>query len=158
MVQTYSKEKLTAMKMLCDHWSTRNKSNCFNVITDSGGMFLTGFIGFSSNIIELKGTKKWRSNQSVTNIRFYIDENTSCLIHKLNARRKLANDVTPCYKVWLYDIFTHNDINPSLYFIWCERGEEPESFPIIDPATITLEDLAFLKPFVDPEIAAYFNW
>ena len=154
----YSKEKQRAIEKLKECWPNRD-SLMVPEISDSAGVFLTDFYGFTTNRIELKGTNEWRWNQSVANVTFLLQEDLHVVMHKLNSRRKSAEsgDI-PSLKVWLYQIFTDDPSsgNPVLYFLWCEKGVPPDA--IHNPADIRIEDLAFLKSFTSQDIAAGFGW
>lgn len=153
----YSKEKQRAIEKLKECWPNQ-ESLMVSEISDSAGVFLTDFYGFTTRRIELKGTNEWRWNQSVANVTFQLD-NLHVVMNKLNSRRKSpeSGDI-PSLKIWLYHIFDGDPSsgNPILYFIWCEKGVSPDA--IHNPADIRIEDLAFLKSFTSHDIAAGFGW
>src|SRR3990167_1720691 len=152
----HRKEKVNAINKLVDNWENKVKLH-FNTLTDEDGMFYTSFIGFSSSKIELKGGTEWRWNQSVTNITFILEPEVTVYMHKLNSRRKIpGSGELPSYKVWIYHIHQNHTGEPTMHFIWCEKGTSP----IIpeDPSLIRLQDLAFLKQFVETDVAESFGW
>lgn len=155
---TYSKEIQRSLNKFKEAWNRIEEYQFQPRISDTSiGMFYSDFVGFSWSEIELKGNSEWRWNQSVANIAFPLNENTTVYMHKLNSRKKKTTVDVPSYKIWVYKVHVNNSIQPSFHAIWCEKGIELPS-PFIEPATITLADLSFLKPFVSENLAASFNW
>ena len=148
----FSKEILIAIKKLKDNWASRSIKE--QEITDVDGMFHTGYYGFSDREVVMNNGQDWRWNQSIANITFNITPTEKVIIRKLNTRRRNPQvGEFPSYKVWIYQIYKEDEEKPYLYFLWCEKGLRP-----ISPETVTLEDLAFLKPFISEELARGFSW
>ena|SRR3990167_2951782 len=153
----FSKETRRAISKFTEAWSKKEEYNFSPMISDQEGMFCTDYIGFSWNEIDLKGAKEWRWNQSISNVAFWLNAGTKVFIYKLNSRKKKGASDIPSFKTWMYRIHFNNSERPAYYGVWCEKGTElPAAF--IEPSTITLADLSFLKPFINEDLAADFNW
>ena|SRR3990167_8845883 len=76
---------------------------------------------------------------------------------KISPRKKTKSAKAPFFKIWLYHS-VHNDF----HFLWCEKGEDKAGINTeigrIFPHQIELNNLAFLKPFIDEQIALELNW
>ena len=77
---------------------------------------------------------------------------------KFNSRRRTTGiGNLPSYKVWVYEISTITQTGAQMvYFFWCEKGKEAADF--YDPASITMNDLSFLKNFMNAEELASVGW
>ena len=89
------------------------------------------------------------------------------IITKQTPRKLDRTDRCPSYKLWMFEVV--HSAGP-LYFIWCEKGKadiyaSPPMARIRSPRQnnhqsdpIAVEDLAFLKDFIDPSLAIQFGW
>ena len=106
------------------------------------------------NTADLPRTKTWLWNQSRGRqpLRSYNND-ISLSFYKVTTRKaKNCNLTPPPCKLWVFNINRASD-NKVLSIIWCERGLD---YHCIDD--ITVEELSFLKPFIDEKCAQEFGW
>jgi hypothetical protein len=148
-------------------------------------MFPTNYTAFSPVPFTrntLPKDKDWLWNQSSAKITVALNALESATFQKMNPRKRNICQVAPSYKIWLFVI--EHQWRPVRYFIWCEKGLRSfRSFSMVQfPAEtsqnhsqrktkssiqnvrsivkpdIQLQELAFLKPFMDHETAAALGW
>mmetsp|Transcript_51 Transcript_51/g.79 ORF Transcript_51/g.79 Transcript_51/m.79 type:complete len:180 (+) Transcript_51:233-772(+) len=106
----------------------------------------------------------WHQSKSKETVITRVGE---IILTKLSPRKLAGVEQCPSYKLWICEIL--NSVTP-LFFIWCEKGK-PDIFsppPMIKPKRtsprreggdpIAIEDLAFLRDFIDPTLARQFGW
>ena len=162
MQQTkWSREKVSAMEKLLTCWPPEVNAIWADLEKNAyeEDFFITGTVGYSNTPIELHGDYSWRWNQSIANATFKIDNFITVKMSKFNSRRRVTGKGNlPSYKIWIYEIYNVISTNstPWVYFFWCEKGKEPTD--IYNPADITMNDLQFLKSFMDESERASVGW
>lgn len=107
----------------------------------------------------------WIWNQSKSQKTVSLGDGSAITMYKLNPRRKNKDQTQrhPAYKLWIISTVCQRD-EDVLNFLWCEKGratiDSPEPLvpvltPIgrIQPEEISLEQLVFLREFMEPESA-----
>lgn len=99
------------------------------------------------NIRDVNAIPNTNWNQSKRSAEINYDK-YSVSIRKYNIRKKRPCVLAEVYKMWKYEVYESNDFVCTIF--WTEKGNV-YSAPITAP--ITLHDLRFLKPFMQPEVA-----
>ena len=132
-----------------------------------------GAVAFCHEPCQLPKSDQYTWNKSSGEISLPIGSTGQIRFQKMNAKKKKSCQHLPAYKVWLYSISAGDD-SPHLFAFWCERGHSSEheyqngiahshapcqkNSMEFDSAELRLEDLSFLRRFVDPAVAREFGW
>src|SRR3990167_8190809 len=129
----------------------------------------------------------WTWNQSNAKKKVLLYNDHYVMVQKFNTRKRTKNIPSNgiVFKLWIFTIYRSFDNSFVGIFIWCEKGMPPINyssdeiigycFPDLDVDdlvnissndqllktsvdNITLDDLEFLRPFVDAQTAASFGW
>lgn len=99
----------------------------------------------------------WNQSRAKSTI-LDLTKNIKMCFYKLNTRKiKSSEVVPPPHKIWIFVL--HIMPSDKFYsFLWCERGfnSDIETNPSIDD--LSLEEFAFLKPFISAELAESLGW
>lgn len=115
---------------------------------------ITDYRFFTSDELSTKSLprgKNWLWNKSKAS---HVNLSNGCAVRflKLSIRRSNSSSpACPKCKMWIFYIRYPNQ--HKITFVWCERGNE--SVKILP---VTLQDLAFLYPFVNPIDASILGW
>ena len=149
-----SSDQLSVNKILPEH-----------VFLTNSRIFVYGKIGRKS----LPRDVHWVWNQSKSQKTIKLN-GSDVTLYKLNPRKnsKDPNLRYPAYKLWVFTIKAPSgDVADNINFLWCEKGRTsmsapeplvPVQTPIgrIHPEEISLNQLVFLKEFMEPASAQYF--
>ena len=110
------------------------------------------YCSFSSRKIPTGQYWRWNQAKSRQTVHLPLGVVT---FYKLTARKsKKALFEAPKCKLWKFEISPHN--GKPFYVLWCEKSSTDVSSLACDSeakSEITLQDLSFLKPFMEPELA-----
>ena|SRR3990167_1651717 len=117
-----------------------------NICTTNTCFFTSTFLDTTT----LPRESYWLWNKSKRSQTVYLDDNTKVSFYKLNTRKaRRSEKEPPNFKVWLFDITSTS--GSKIHFFWCERG--------FDTVEITINDLAFLRPyFTTNSAASLYGW
>ena len=129
--------------------------------------FLTEQISYS----DLHHGPTWFWNQSNAKKYILFDDGVRAVMQKYNTRK--LNKAIPSdgmiFKLWLFFIY-RSDNSFLGVFVWCEKGLSPsheqhnnssenfDFFEVEQAKDLKLEDLNFLRQFVDEETAISLGW
>ena len=145
--------------------------------------FTTQKISYS----DLHHGTNWTWNQSNAKKKVMLENDMYAVVQKFNTRKKRKNIPSNgiVFKLWIFTVYKQTDNSFLGIFIWCEKGMPPVNygadkiigycFPDLDVdalvnisssdqflktsvASITLDDLEFLRPFVDAQTAFSLGW
>ena len=142
-----------------------------NYLQRNGTLLKTNFVAASYHPIEktdIPCEANWCWNQSNAKVVIEIDHVTRVTFRKISTKKKTHNSApAPSYKIWLYEI--ESLITQPQYFLWCEKGtcEAFQFFPSVGinteigtiyPESLSIRSFAFLRPFVEEQVAVEFGW
>ena len=113
-------------------------------------------------VAELPSGPHWSWNQSSSKIVVPFGEGTLTLRKLCPRVRCKFVETPPSFKLWSYQIEYPAGLNiPQQYFLWCEKGQEHgviTSIGYVYPEDISIDQLSFLSPFADPNVAQELGW
>ena len=166
-----SREQKVAFSILHQHWQN------FDGLTQLGSnmkrtapLLHTNFVASSYYPIEktnIPCEPYWCWNQSNAKVVVQVDAFTTVTFRKVSTKKKSSSCLpAPSYKIWLFEI--DSSAAPSQYFLWCEKGTlNVETSPragvkteigTIFPEALSIQSFAFLRPFVEEQVADEFGW
>ena len=99
-----------------------------------------------------------------------FDDDTSVVLQSFT-KKKTRRTNGSLFKLWMFHVYEHSENTFLGVFIWCEKGlplnyfSIPENIPASEDTetigsryNLSLEDLDFLRPFVDARTALSFGW
>ena len=123
-------EQQHAIQVLIVNWPTMEQMQSCTSIPNH---LYTGYMRYSYQTVnanDLPIHEFWSWRQCNAKIRTKLDENTTLVIQKLNARKKkLSHYKPPTYKLWNIRV---QQKNVSFTFLYCERGESDNSIEFIN--------------------------
>lgn len=142
-----SREANQALKILKQNLNEWDGATVSNIVELQEWHLVTDYTAFSFQKITLSRGSNWRWNRTAYYAQVELAAGIFVAISKMNSRSKVARGEAPNYKVWLFTISRPGE--NALYFMWCERGRD---------SPITVENYAFLRPFVSDAVAKELNW
>lgn len=123
-------EQKHAIQILVSNWPTIEKiQSCTSIPTNLS----TGYTRFSHQTVynnDLPVHEFWSWRQSNAKVRTKLDENTTLVIQKFNARKKkLSQFKPPTYKLWNIRV---QQKTVAFTFLYCERGVSDSSIEFIN--------------------------
>merc|ERR1719262_669932 len=138
-------------------------------------MFASNFMAFSTEPFrKLPHDDTWIWNQSNAKVTTELDQYHECTLQKMNTRNK-KNQPSHLYFLWcekgvsqkqqMAPIISQNDLQcidnytvyPQTQYVEYTKSSH-EYYPTQESFDITLDDLSFLRPFMDQEVASEFGW
>ena len=138
----------------------------------------SNFMAASYSPIEVLNIPKqqhWCWNQSNAKIEVNVGDQMTISLRKFSPRKNPSSvSQAPSLKMWLYEIKLEEE-EKMKYFLWCEKGVATvthhmtlsQSHPaggiqteigIIFPESVSLEELSFLKQFIEERMAEELGW
>lgn|SRR3990167_2642592 len=132
------------------------------MVNKHGDLLPSGFTATSQRpfvVSDLPREAHWGWNQSSCKQTIRIENRILVTFRKICVKRKTSATLpVPSYKVWIFDI-EYNEFEPHQYLLWCEKGHGVDTdLGMIFPAELTIQELSFLKPFVEETLARELGW
>ena len=168
-------EQRTAIKVLQDCLPNWNQYYCEDLTQSE--ICYTDYKAFTPHKLsysDLQHGTDWTWNQSNAKKEVLLENDIYVVIQKFNTRKKrkcASNGLI--FKLWMFSVFRYTDSTFLGIFVWCEKGNpSPPETTIVDETlyseliasqkqvntSITLQDLEFLRPFVDEATATSLGW